>query len=108
MQASSKDVVSKIALYAKDASVIVVTNPLDPMTYFMLKTSWSKKEQGYGNGWHARLIKVPELYSEMRQIFQRSSIQGIMVISEHGENVLPADKVLFNRRNTASGVYLKG
>src|SRR2546422_369491 len=32
-----KDVAGKIASYAKDATIVVVTNPLDPMTHLALK-----------------------------------------------------------------------
>ena len=34
-----KDVSNKISLYAKNSNLIVVTNPLDPMTYLALKTT---------------------------------------------------------------------
>src|ERR671930_2006130 len=38
-----KDVSSKIETYAKDSKLIVVTNPLDPMTYLVLKRTGAKK-----------------------------------------------------------------
>src|SRR5579883_2187568 len=43
-----QDVASKIATYAKDAFVVVVTNPLDPMTYLALKTVGAKKSKVFG------------------------------------------------------------
>ena len=82
-----KDVVSKIALYAKDATVIVVTNPLDPMTYFMLKTLGAKKNKVMGMGGMLDLSRFKSFIRDATNI-SRSSIQA-MVISEHGENMLP-------------------
>jgi malate dehydrogenase len=82
-----KDVVSKIALYAKDATVIVVTNPLDPMTYFTLKTLGAKKNKVMGMGGMLDLSRFKSFIQDATNI-SRSSIQA-MVISEHGENMLP-------------------
>src|ERR671936_2517009 len=45
-----KDVASKIASYAKDSKLIVVTNPLDPMTYLVLKKTGVKKNNVMGMG----------------------------------------------------------
>jgi malate dehydrogenase len=82
-----KDVVSKIALYAKDATVIVITNPLDPMTYFTLKTLGAKKNKVMGMGGMLDLSRFKSFIQDATNI-SRSSIQA-MVISEHGENMLP-------------------
>jgi malate dehydrogenase len=82
-----KDVVSKIALYAKDATVIVITNPLDPMTYFTLKTLGAKKNKIMGMGGMLDLSRFKSFIQDATNI-SRSSIQA-MVISEHGENMLP-------------------
>ena len=82
-----KDVVSKIALYAKDATVVVITNPLDPMTYFTLKTLGAKKNKVIGMGGMLDLSRFKSFIRDATNI-SRSSIQA-MVISEHGENMLP-------------------
>jgi malate dehydrogenase len=82
-----KDVMSKIALYAKYATVIVVTNPLDPMTYFTLKTLGAKKNKVMGMGGMLDLSRFKSFIRDATNI-SRSSIQA-MVISEHGENMLP-------------------
>jgi malate dehydrogenase len=82
-----KDVASKIALYAKDAVVIVVTNPLDPMTYFTLKTLGVKKNRVMGMGGMLDLSRFKSFIQDATNI-SRDSIQA-MVISEHGENMLP-------------------
>lgn len=82
-----KAVGSKIALYAKDATVIVITNPLDPMTYFTLKTLGAKKNKVIGMGGMLDLSRFKSFIRDATNI-SRSSIQA-MVISEHGENMLP-------------------
>ncbi|HZI71209.1 MAG TPA: malate dehydrogenase, partial [Nitrososphaeraceae archaeon] len=45
-----KDVASKIGSYAKNCNLIVVTNPLDPMTYLALKTTGISKNKVMGMG----------------------------------------------------------
>jgi malate dehydrogenase len=82
-----KDVASKIATYAKDATVIVVTNPLDPMTYLALKTIGSAKNKVMGMGGMLDLSRFKSFIQEATSV-SRDSIQA-MVISEHGENMLP-------------------
>jgi malate dehydrogenase len=82
-----KDVASKIATYAKDATVIVVTNPLDPMTYLALKTIGSAKNKVMGMGGMLDLSRFKSFIQEATGV-SRDSIQA-MVISEHGENMLP-------------------
>jgi malate dehydrogenase len=82
-----KDVASKIATYAKDATVIVVTNPLDPMTYLALKTTGSTKNKVMGMGGMLDLSRFKSFIQEATGV-SRDSIQA-MVISEHGENMLP-------------------
>lgn len=82
-----KNVASKIASYTNDATVIVVTNPLDPMTYLTLKTLGAKKNRVMGMGGMLDLSRFKSFIRDTINV-SRSSIQG-MVISEHGENMLP-------------------
>ncbi len=82
-----KDVASKIASYAKDAIIVVVTNPLDPMTFLALKTIGSKKSRVMGMGGMLDLSRFKSFIQSATGL-SRSSIQA-MVISEHGENMLP-------------------
>jgi len=82
-----KDVASKIASYAKDATIVVVTNPLDPMTYLALKTVGAKKNKVMGMGGMLDLSRFKSFIHEATKV-SRDSIQA-MVISEHGENMLP-------------------
>jgi malate dehydrogenase len=82
-----KDVASKIATYAKDSKIIVVTNPLDPMTYLALKTTGIEKNSIMGMGGMLDLSRFKSFIQDVTKV-SRDSIQA-MVISEHGENMLP-------------------
>lgn len=82
-----KDVAGKIATYAKDAKVIVVTNPLDPMTYLAMKAIGASKQKVMGMGGMLDLSRFKSFIEEATGV-SRESIQA-MVISEHGENMLP-------------------
>jgi malate dehydrogenase len=80
-------VCDKIKSYAPNAKVIVVTNPLDPLTYFVLKSLGGKRTQIMGMGGMLDLSRFKEHISTITGI-SRNSVQA-MVISEHGENMLP-------------------
>jgi len=82
-----KDVASKIVTYAKDSKIIVVTNPLDPMTYLALKTTGIEKKSIMGMGGMLDLSRFKSFIQDVTKV-SRDSIQA-MVISEHGENMLP-------------------
>ena len=82
-----KDVASKIETYAKDAKLIVVTNPLDPMTYLVLKETGVKKNNVMGMGGMLDLSRFKHFIAASTKI-SRDSIRA-MVIGEHGENMLP-------------------
>jgi malate dehydrogenase len=82
-----KDVSNKISTYTNDATLIVVTNPLDPMTYLTLKTTGFKKNKVIGMGGMLDLARFKSFIHDITGL-SRKSIQA-MVISEHGENMLP-------------------
>ena len=82
-----RDVATKIATHAKNAILVVVTNPLDPMTYLALKTTRFDKNKVIGMGGMLDLSRFKSFIHDATG-FSRASIQG-MVISEHGENMLP-------------------
>jgi malate dehydrogenase len=82
-----KDVAAKISTYAKDSKLIVVTNPLDPMTYLTLKTTGIEKKSIMGMGGMLDLSRFKSFIQDVTKV-SRDSIQA-MVISEHGENMLP-------------------
>jgi malate dehydrogenase len=82
-----RDVATKIATHANNAILVVVTNPLDPMTYLALKTTKFDKNKVIGMGGMLDLSRFKSFIHDATG-FSRASIQG-MVISEHGENMLP-------------------
>jgi len=82
-----KEIARKIASYAKEAIVVVVTNPLDPMTYLTLRAMDAKKNKVMGMGGMLDLSRFKSFIQDATKI-SRDSIQA-MVISEHGENMLP-------------------
>ncbi|MDP9196959.1 MAG: malate dehydrogenase [Thermoproteota archaeon] len=82
-----KDVCKKIRSYSPTSTVIVVTNPLDPLTYLALKIIDSQREKVMGMGGMLDLSRFKEYISSSTGM-SRSSIQA-MVIGEHGENMLP-------------------
>lgn len=80
-------VCDKIKSYAQNSKIIVVTNPLDPLTYLVLKSLGGKRTQIMGMGGMLDLSRFKEHISTITGI-SRNSVQA-MVISEHGENMLP-------------------
>jgi malate dehydrogenase len=82
-----REIASKIVTYARDAMLIVVTNPLDPNTYLALKATQMKKNMVMGMGGMLDLSRFKSYIQEATNV-SRSSINA-MVISEHGENMLP-------------------
>ena len=82
-----KDVASKIATHANNAILVVVTNPLDPMTYFALKTTRFDKNKVIGMGGMLDLSRFKSFIHDATGC-SRASMQA-NVISEHGENMLP-------------------
>lgn len=82
-----KDVTSKIENYAKYSKLIVVTNPLDPMTYLVLKKIGVMKNNVMGMGGMLDLSRFKSFIADTTKV-SRDSIQA-MVIGEHGENMLP-------------------
>ena len=80
-------VCDKIKSYAPNSKIIVVTNPLDPLTYLVLKSLGGKRTQIMGMGGMLDLSRFKEHISTITGL-SRNSVQA-MVISEHGENMLP-------------------
>jgi malate dehydrogenase len=82
-----KAVCDKIKNYAPNSKIIVVTNPLDPLTYLVKKSLGGTRAQIMGMGGMLDLSRFKEHISTITGI-SRNSVQA-MVISEHGENMLP-------------------
>ncbi len=94
-----KGVVENIQKYAKDAMIVPVTNPLDPMAYLTYKVSGFQKNRVFGMGGMLDLSRFTQFIHESTG-YSRNSIRAL-VIGEHGENMLPLP-----RFSTISGVPL--
>lgn len=94
-----KEIATKIRSLASRAIVIVVTNPVDPMTYLTLKLLGTGKNRVMGMGNMLDLSRFKSFIHETTG-FSRGSISA-MVIGEHGENMLPLP-----RFSSASGIPL--
>lgn len=82
-----KDVSSKIKEYAPSTIVIVVTNPLDAMTYLAFKTTGFKREHVFGMAGvldGSRLIRL--LADELK--VKRSSVETC-ILGSHGDTMVP-------------------
>jgi malate dehydrogenase len=82
-----KSVCDKIKNYAQNSKIIVVTNPLDPLTYLVIKSLAGQRTRMMGMGGMLDLSRFKDYISTVTGI-SRDSIQA-MVISEHGEHMLP-------------------
>ena len=80
-------VAQQIRQYADQCKLIVVTNPLDPMTFVALKQTGFRRNMVMGMGGMLDLSRFKNFISEALEI-SRGSIHA-MVIGEHGENMLP-------------------
>jgi len=94
-----KGVVENIQKYAKDAIIIPVTNPLDPMAYLTYKISGLQRNRVFGMGGMLDLSRFTQFIHESTG-YSRNSIRAL-VIGEHGENMLPLP-----RFSTISGIPL--
>ncbi len=94
-----KEIAIEIRSLASRAIVIVVTNPVDPMTDLTLKLLGTGKNRVMGMGNMLDLSRFKSFIHETTG-FSRGSISA-MVIGEHGENMLPLP-----RFSSASGIPL--
>jgi malate dehydrogenase len=94
------DVAGQIREHAPNCKLLVVTNPLDPMTFIALKKTQFNKSQVMGMGGMLDLSRYKSFISEALNV-SRGSVHA-MVIGEHGENMLP----LF-RFSSIAGIPLK-
>jgi malate dehydrogenase len=82
-----KSVAGEVAKYAPDCKLIMVTNPLDAMTYVAMKTTGFKKSRVFGMGGMLDLSRFKQLLSEALHV-SRASIDAL-VLGEHGESMTP-------------------
>ncbi|MDD5428589.1 MAG: malate dehydrogenase [Candidatus Omnitrophica bacterium] len=82
-----KSVSENIKKYAPDSIVIVVTNPLDSMTYLAYKTTGFKREKVFGMAGLLDASRFIYLISSELKV-PRSSVQTYM-LGSHGDTMVP-------------------
>lgn len=95
-----KDVCSSIKKLAKDAVVIIVTNPLDLMTYHAIKMLGFSQTKVFGMGASLDSSRFSNLIAEELKI--NPSLVDALVMGIHGEGMLPIP-----RFSTIRGVSLE-
>lgn len=80
----------KIKEFAPAAMVLMVTNPVDIMTYLALKITRFPRERVFGMGGLLDSLRFKTVISSMLGI-SRGSLDTL-VIGEHGENMVPLDR----------------
>ncbi|MFA5143781.1 MAG: malate dehydrogenase [Candidatus Omnitrophota bacterium] len=96
-----KGVSENIKCYAPGSIVIIVTNPLDTMTYLALKATGFKKERVFGMAGLLDTARFIYLLAEELNV-PRSSIQTYM-LGSHGDTMVPVLS-----KTTVSGKPLAG
>ena len=84
------DVSRKISEYAVGSKVLMVTNPLDIMTYVAFKVTGFQRNQVLGMGGILDSARYRCLISKLLRV-PRSSVKAF-VIGEHGESMLPLSR----------------
>lgn len=82
-----KQIVPKITEYNKDGILLVVTNPLDVMTYAVLKLSGFPKSRVIGSGTALDTARLRTMLGEYFQIDSRNI--HAYIIGEHGDSEVP-------------------
>ena len=82
-----KDIISEVMKYAKDAIILVVTNPVDILTYVTLKISGLPSNRVIGSGTVLDTSRFRYLISEHSKVDSRDV--HAYVIGEHGDTELP-------------------
>ena len=82
-----KSISLEIKRYAPNSKVIMVTNPLDVMTYVAFKATGFPKNRVFGMGGMLDLSRLKYALA-MKLGMSRASIRAL-VIGEHGDNMVP-------------------
>jgi len=84
----TRDFAKSIQKYAQDAKILVITNPVDIITYFVQKESELPKENVIGLGSNLDSSRLRYLLAKELDVKQ-SDIHDSLVLGEHGDNMVP-------------------
>lgn len=82
-----RDIVPKVAQHAKDSIILVVTNPVDIMTYAALKLSGLPSKRVFGSGTLLDTSRFQYLLGQHFKVDPRSV--DAYIIGEHGDSEVP-------------------
>jgi malate dehydrogenase len=99
------DVAGKIAEFAPDSKVLMVTNPMDVMTYLAFKVTGFRREHVVGMGGMLDVSRFTSILAQRLQV-SRASISA-MVIGEHGETMIPLPRFSTVNGNRVSDILSK-
>lgn len=83
-----RDIIPKVAQYADDSIILVVTNPVDIMTYAALKLSGFPPQRVIGSGTLLDTARLLYLLGQHFKVDPRSV--HAYIIGEHGDSEVPA------------------
>ncbi len=78
-----RSISKKVSKYASDAKVLVVTNPMDVMTYIMWKESGKSRREVFGMG---NLLDSVRLWERL-YFYGVKEIKKAWIIGEHGDSM---------------------
>ncbi|MCZ6614109.1 MAG: malate dehydrogenase [Thaumarchaeota archaeon] len=90
----------EIAKYAKSSMVLMITNPMDAMTYVAHRVTGFPTNRVFGMGGMLDSCRFKSLLAQELGVSSKSL--GVMVIGEHGESMVPLP-----RFSSVSGVALE-
>lgn len=82
-----REIARNVSKYAPDSIVIVVTNPVDVLTYFFLKESGMDRRKVFGSGTVLDTARLRTLIAQHCGFSPRSV--HVYVIGEHGDSEVP-------------------
>jgi malate dehydrogenase len=83
-----KDIAEKVKKYCPSAIVLVISNPLDVLTYFFQKESGFSRFKVIGVASSLDSSRFRYLISEKLSV-PHSSIMGALILGEHGNSMVP-------------------
>jgi len=95
-----KDVCEKVKIYAKNSIVIVVTNPLDAMTYASYRILGFERERVIGQAGVLDSARLAYFVAQKLNV-SPSEVQGL-VLGTHGDDMIP-----LVRYTTVNGIPIK-